>query len=43
LTAPLAALEGKVVIDPKLYDVSRVEVLRVAQGGLYGSGSMGAD
>ena len=41
LTSPAGANNGKVVIDPALYDLSRVEVLRGPQGTLYGSSSMG--
>ena len=41
ITPPSFGGIGKVVIDPDLYDLKSVEVLRGPQGTLYGAGSMG--
>ncbi len=41
LTGPASAQNGHVVVDPDLYDLNRIEILRGPQGTLFGSGSMG--
>jgi iron complex outermembrane recepter protein len=41
LAGPASAQNGHVIIDPDLYDLNHIEILRGPQGTLFGSGSMG--